>query len=153
MKKPPRQTVLVILTGAAVPPGLARAAVRNGWPILDGPLDPSELRLTQSMENTGVAMIHIPIPHATALGMIRGFRDASRSTVVAVGAADSEHDEVVTRAAGASVFLPESADADLIESTVRALMAPAVRSQRPGHCPSGPASARLHATPVETTHA
>jgi hypothetical protein len=128
----PSQTILVILTGAAVPPGLARAAVRNGWPILEGPLDPSQLRQTLARGTSGVVMVHIPVAHVAALEMIRGFRNVSRSTtVIAVGAADSEHDEILARAAGASLFIPDTADADLIESTVRSLAPPAARAQGP----------------------
>lgn len=124
------QTVFVILTGGAAPPGLARAAVRNGWPILDGPLDAVELHQALVRGNSGVVIVHIPIPHETALAMIRGFQASWRcAVVIAVGAVEFEQDEILARTAGAGLFLPESADVDLIERTVRALVVPASRAR------------------------
>jgi DNA-binding response OmpR family regulator len=123
------QTVFVILTGAAAPSGLARAAIRNGWPILDGPLDTVQLHQALARGRSGVVIVHVPIPHVSALEMIRAFQASWRcAVVIAMGAVESEQDEVLARAAGAGLFLPETADADLIERTVRALAVPEARA-------------------------
>lgn len=133
------QTVFVILTGAAAPSGLARAAVRNGWPILEGPLDAVQLHQALARGTSGVAIVHIPVPHVAALEMIRAFQASWRcAIVIAVGAVEWEHDEILVRAAGAALWLPESADADQIERTVRALVVPAGRRARRAPGPACP---------------
>ncbi len=117
------QTVIVILTGSIVPAGLARAAVRNGWPLIHGPLDAKKFRQSLIARPYRVAIVHIPVAHDDALDLVRRLREDARATVVvAVGIAGSELDETLARAAGASLFLPDTINAEAVEHTVRALV-------------------------------
>ncbi len=118
----PTQTVFVILTGAEAPPGLARAAVRNSWPILDAPLNRAQLEQALDRHHSSVVIIHVPAAADPALHLIGTLRASRRcSVVVAVSTATTEEAEIRARAAGAGLFLPASADADVVERTVLAL--------------------------------
>jgi hypothetical protein len=117
------QTVLVILTGAAAPAGLARAAIRNSWPILQGPLNRVQLDQSLTRDCSSVVLVHVPALQDQGLELIHGLRSSWRSTVViAIGDASTEESEVRARVAGASLFLPGTSEADVIERTVLALM-------------------------------
>jgi DNA-binding response OmpR family regulator len=117
------QTVLVILAGAAAPAGLARAAMRNGWPILPGPVDRARIAQSLACGASSVVIIHIPAAGEQGLELVHSLRTSWRSTVViAIGDATTEDEEVLARTAGAGLYLSATADADLIERTVAALV-------------------------------
>ncbi len=119
----PPQTVFVILTGSVPPAGLARAAVRNGWPIHHTPPNRAQLEIALAAGHSSVVIIHVANPEEPALDLIHSLRSSRRcAVVIAIGSAATENSEIQARAAGAGLFLPASADADLIESTVRALI-------------------------------
>jgi len=118
----PPQTVYVILTGASAPPGLARAAVRNGWTIHQTPPSRAQLEQALARGHSSVVIIHIPIADDVALHLIQSLKSSWRSVVIiALSSAATEQAEIQARAAGAGLFLPAAADADLIERTVLAL--------------------------------
>jgi ActR/RegA family two-component response regulator len=118
----PTQTVFVILVGAVAPAGLARAAVRNGWPIHRALPHRSQLDMSSGPGRPAVVIVHLPVADDPALDLIQSLRDSRRCTVIiALGAAADEDAEIRARAAGAGLFLPDTADADLVERTVRAL--------------------------------
>lgn len=137
------QTVLVILSTATPPPGLARAAVRNGWPIHNAPVSHTQLIASLDRGHSAVAIVHIPLAEEPALSIIRALRASGRCAIlIAVSAAATDDAEVHARAAGASLFLPAAASAELIERTVLALHAPAQRTA-PAHEPLARPSAAV----------
>jgi DNA-binding NarL/FixJ family response regulator len=124
--------VLVILSGAAAPTGLARAAIRKGWPILQAPIDEAQLNQSVARGCSNVVIVHIAMPQEQGLEFVRVLRSSWRSVVViAVADTTTEDAEVRARVAGAGLFLPASADADLIERTVLSLMNQGPRETRP----------------------
>jgi ActR/RegA family two-component response regulator len=122
MPNGPIQTVFVILVGAVAPAGLARAAVRNGWPIHRALPRRTSLDLSSGAGRPAVVIVHLPVADDPALELIQSLRDSRRcSIIIALGAAANEDAEIRARAAGAGLYLPDTADADLVERTVRAL--------------------------------
>jgi len=109
--------------------GLARAAVRNGWPIHANPTTHAQIEQVVACADDSVVIIHIPVADDLALDLIGRIRSSRRrAVVIAVSAAGTEDAEIQARASGAGLFLPASADADLIERTVQALIVPAPRA-------------------------
>ena len=125
------QPVLVILTGAAAPAGLARAAIRKGWPILQAPIDQAQFNQSVARENSSVVIVHIATPQDQGLEFVRLLKSSWRSTVViAVAETTTEDAEVRARVAGAALFLPGTADAEIIEHTVLSLVNHGPRNTR-----------------------
>lgn len=131
MPTSPTHTVLVIFGDGEAPAGLARAAVRNGWPIYKAGLSPTQVEGELDRSQSRVVIVHIPASDEAALDLIRGLRRSRRCpAIIGISTAGTEGAEIRVRAAGASLFLPGTADADLIERSVQAMDVPARRAAR-----------------------
>lgn len=140
------QPAIVILDGSEPPAGLTRAAVRNGWPI-HRPQTHRGTTLAIARGRWRVVLIHVPAFDDSTLPIIRNLKASRRcSVIVAVSSAPDEDAEIRARIAGADFFLPATAEADLIERTVLAVLAPPEYSPHTAARPAQPSTAMQPST-------
>ncbi|MBI1370618.1 MAG: hypothetical protein GC162_18425 [Planctomycetes bacterium] len=118
--------VLVVLMDDSVVPGLNEAANTHRWPVLR---QPSAGKALKNIRLIRPQVLIVQVDGSVmilqeAARLVRFLRTyPPRPGVVAIASQHTDETERAMRAAGVSCYLPEDADADLIEQSVTQLLA------------------------------
>ena len=114
--------VLIAVMDEDVDKGLALSATQNGWPLLQATTaDEVFFQLCQSRPRVLIVQMSLFLGEALKLiGLTR--HHWQQVSLVAVTPSHDEQIECAVRGAGASCYLPGTANVDLVEQTVTAFL-------------------------------
>jgi len=133
MASSPEKVGVVVVMERTVVSGLARLAMRHGWPLIHLPTAAGVMRLI-GRQRVDLAVVHIAVEAQQAVELIRWLRATRKeSLLMAVSSGGCEEIERMARLAGVQCYLPQTDDVSL-ERAVSEMLRQA--AERPGGEPT-----------------
>jgi len=114
--------VLIVVMAEDVDESLALSATQNGWPLLQATTaDEVFFELCQCRPRVLIVQLSLPLGETLKL-ISRTRHHWQQVSLVAVTPSHDNQIELAVRRAGADCYLPATADVDLVEQTVTAIL-------------------------------